>query len=89
MSEPVYSRLPEVVWRIGPDRVLVHPVGALPESEVKELLGPVALVWLALDEPCTVGELADRLGDAGLEHTELDADLGRLIDAGLVRLVPS
>ena len=89
MSEPVYSRLPEVVWRIGPDRVLVHPVGALPESEVKELLGPVALVWLALDEPCTADELVNRLSDAGLELTGLTADLGRLVDAGLVSLVPS
>ena len=84
MNGPVYSRLPDVVWRLGPDRVLVHPVDALPEQAVMELIGPVALVWVALDEPCAVDELVDRLVDAGLEPAGLDADLDRLVDAGLV-----
>ena len=88
MNETVYSRLAEVVWRIGPDRVLVHQVGALPEQAVKELIGAVALVWLALDEPGTAHELAGRLNDAGIASTDLDADLERLVDAGLIHVAP-
>ncbi len=37
------------------DRVMTHRVNASPESAANDLMGPVAMVWLALDEPGTHG----------------------------------
>jgi hypothetical protein len=94
VSEPVHERAADVLWRAGPDRVLTHRVGADADEAAGELIGTVALVWLALDEPATATQLADRLADAGLdglagrggdpERGSLAADLELLVEAGLV-----
>jgi hypothetical protein len=94
VSEPVYSRSPGVVWRLGPDRVLVRRVDASGGSEsvdrasrpheMVELVGAVALVWAALDEPATERELEERLRQAGAETGDLGGEVAALVDARLV-----
>ena len=93
MSETVYARSPDVVWRLGPDRVLVRRVGGrndvvatepLSAHKVIELVGPIALVWLALDDPADVTELVHRLTQADTEVVNLGGDLNRLTDAEIV-----
>jgi hypothetical protein len=62
MSETVYSRSPGVVWRLGPDRVLVRRVDIGGGSDgTAELVGDAALAWIVLDEPGTHNEITDRL----------------------------
>ena len=99
MSETVYSRAPDIVWRLGPDRVLVRRIRptigdklcTAPSSsqDVLELIGPVALVWLALDRPAPRRELARRLTGLDLVVSEPDVELGRLTAAGLVKPLTS
>jgi hypothetical protein len=68
VSEPIYSRAPDVVWRLGPDRVLVRRIGVGVETSASDLMGSAALLWIALDEPGTAGHLRERLqDDQGLE----------------------
>ena len=81
MSEPVYSRAPDVVWRLGPDRVLVRRVG--PDRRMQDLLGEAAFVWVALDEPGTRSEVAARLPESGTS-SEPETAIEQLIDCGLV-----
>lgn len=66
MSEPIYSRAPGVVWRLGPDRVLVRRVDGA-HRETLDVHGAAALVWISLDEPGTRTQLVERLGRAGLK----------------------
>lgn len=65
MSEPIYSRAPDVVWRLGPDRVFVRRIGDRREDAAAELMGEAAMVWIALDEPGTLSATIDRLFDVG------------------------
>ena len=58
-------RAPGVVWRLGPDRVLLHALGACRPAQ--DLFGVAALVWIVLDEPCSSSQLAVRLNDADIE----------------------
>lgn len=60
-GEPVYSRASDVVWRLGPDRVLVRRVGAIGHDAAADLLGDAALVWIALDEPGTTSAIIERI----------------------------
>ncbi len=82
MIEPVYSRAPGVVWRLGPDRVLVRWV-EVPDGRPRELQGPAALVWISLDEPGTQTQVVERIGGAGLE-TEPEEGIRRLLDEQLI-----
>jgi hypothetical protein len=66
-AEPVYARAPDVVWRLGPDRVVVRRIGASGDATAADLLGDVALIWIALDEPAGSAALSDRLVAAGVE----------------------
>lgn len=87
-----YRRVPDALHRVAHDRVLVHRVDATPETAAVDLSGPVALVWLALDEPADLDELARRLADAGIQapsRDELADELDRLERSGLVeRIAP-
>jgi hypothetical protein len=56
-----------------------------PFQDVLELIGPVALVWLALDRPAPRGELALRLTGLDVVVGEPDVELDRLTAAGLVK----
>ena len=67
-------RRPEcVVWRLASDRVLVRRIGDLTDDGCADLIGFAAAVWVALDEPASLGELSARLADAGIDS--IDADL--------------
>jgi hypothetical protein len=75
VSQPRYSRAPDVVWRLGPDRVLVRRVGGQGEDAAAELMGAAALVWVVLDEPATVKGVMDRLPSEGLDVGASDLEL--------------
>jgi hypothetical protein len=81
-TEPVYTRAPGVVWRLGPDRVLVRRVDVA-DGQPRELQGSAALVWISLDEPGTRTQVVDRIGGAGLE-TEPDDGIRLLLDEQLI-----
>ncbi len=82
------ARVSDVVWRSGPDRVLIQRVGGPPEvpPEVAavDLIGDVAFTWIALDTPATRDELDARLADAGIVVADLDADIEYLVEHRLV-----
>ena len=75
MSETVYARSPDVVWRLGPDRVLVRRVGGRGEHGAADLIGEAALAWLAVDEAGSLNEINERLSQAGFS----------LIESGLMK----
>jgi hypothetical protein len=64
--------------------VLVHRVDEQPSSAGTDLIGAVAFVWLALDEPASVAEIVERLADASVDVADVEAELGRLLRAGLI-----
>lgn len=72
MSEPVYSRAPDVVWRLGPDRVLVRRIGAF-EGGARDLQGSAALVWISLDDPANPAAVRERIQRAGVAIELSDA----------------
>ncbi len=81
-TETVYTRSPDVVWRLGPDRVLARRIGASGEHAAAELSGPAALVWIALDDPASTEAVLVRLEESGIE-IGVD-DIGVLVDAGWI-----
>ena len=86
-SNAKFLREPNVVWRLGPDRVLVRRIG----SEGLDLVGPAALVWIALDSPRTRSGLVDEISSAlcaATDIADLEAALSVLVDRGLVRESP-
>ena len=87
MSETVYARAPRVVWRLGPDRVLVRRVD-IPDGEPRDLQGVAALVWVSLDEPGTESDIAERIAGTGLE-TETGETLRLLLDEELIIVDPT
>lgn len=84
LVEKQFVRAQRVVWRVLRDRVMVHRVDASPDSASTDLIGPVALVWLALDEPASMAEVTTRLAEESVEVADVEAELGRLVAAGLV-----
>jgi hypothetical protein len=87
VREPIYSRAPDVVWRLGPDRVLVRRV-RVPERQPRELQGAAALVWLTLDEPATQCQVVERLGAAGVE-VEPEGGVRLLLEERLIVDAPA
>jgi hypothetical protein len=88
VSDIVYSRAPDVVWRLGPDRVLVRFLRSSGSGRSNDLVGLMALVWLVLDEPGAVVDLCERLARAGtvndLSERGLQCIVNRLSDEGLI-----
>ena len=82
-----YERAPGIVWRVGPDRVLVRKVGQGADGAL-DLLGPAAVAWVALDEPATVDELAERLTEAEVPGERVDEAVQQLVESGLVVTEP-
>jgi len=78
------QRAPGILWRLAGDRVMTHRIDAPPATAAHDLIGPVALVWVALDQPAARGELSARLADAELTIDDLDAEIDHLLAAGLV-----
>jgi hypothetical protein len=64
VSEPIYSRAPDVAWRLGPDRVLVQYVGT--DRRTLDLQGVAAFVWISLDEPGTRTQIVARMTESGI-----------------------
>ncbi len=85
MNGTVFARAPGVVWRLGPDRVLVRRVN-VPDGAPRDLQGAAALVWISLDEPGTRSDIVERLVAAGLE-TETDETLRLLLDEELIIII--
>ncbi len=81
--ELVVRRADDVVWRCAPDRVITLRVGDRSDQAGNELFGAAAMVWLALDEPGTSHELAERLADADIDTDWADG-LELLRAGGLV-----
>jgi hypothetical protein len=79
-----YARSSDVVWRAGPDRVLLRRIGGPIETAATDLIGDVAYLWIALDTPATSAELAERLADAGIIVADLAADVQHLVDHALI-----
>ena len=86
MSETVYARSPDVVWRLGPDRVLVRRVGGRGEDAAAELLGAAALVWIAVDEPATRNEILIR-GPGGRFRMDADLAIDQLMTSEWLRII--
>ena len=84
VSGLIFQRSDGIVWRALSDRVLVHRVGVSPDEAAAELSGPVVMVWLALDEPASVPEIRRRLAEASVTVADPEAELDRLLSAGLV-----
>lgn len=73
MTEPVYARSPDAVWRLGPDRVLVRRIGGQGEDVAAELMGEAALVWVVLDEAGEFDEIERRIGGAsGISRRDVE-----------------
>lgn len=83
-----YARSSDVVWRAGPDRVLLRRIGGPIETAATDLIGDVAYVWIALDTPATSAGLAARLADAGIIVADLAADVQHLVDHALITEIP-
>lgn len=85
----VCARCVDVVWRLGPDRVIACHVSSGADDAGADLTGTAALVWVALDEPGTVDELGGRLRDANLATTnaQVAEAVNELLAAGWLRLV--
>jgi hypothetical protein len=78
-----YARADNIVWRAGPDRVLVRRVGHGAVG-ARDLLGAAAIVWLALDNPLTMAEMMAHI-DVAADHPEqLQEALATLEASGLV-----
>jgi hypothetical protein len=65
--EGLFVRAPEVLWRQLVGVILIRTVA---DPEIIELFGTAVLLWLALAEPISAGELA----------TELAAVVGAPVD---------
>jgi len=84
MSEVVWRRRDDVLWRRSLDAVILMPVGA---EEPVTLPGTGAAVWDLLEEPATLAELVAILADAydDADPAAVDHDVRALL-AELERL---
>lgn len=76
----VWRRADDVLWRIGPDRVLVRRVG----GDGLDLIGTTALVWVALELPRAISELHVELADVVASAGEIDRALAAMAAQFLV-----
>lgn len=87
-ADRVVSRAPGVVWRLGPDRVLVRRIGDRSSTGHADLHGLGAMLWIAADEPRRDDDLVDELvrEAEGADGTTVEAALAMLVSSGwLVR----
>ena len=80
-----YARASDVLWRLAHDRVLVRRIG----HDGRDLVGLAAMIWLALDEPRTLHDLEEQLGDVVDEPIDIAGTLDPLARAGLIDVVES
>ena len=72
-------RRPDVVWRLGPDRVLVRRIG----EDGLDLMGAAALVWIALDRPQPIETLEAELR-ASAGEVDVESAVSELVSAGVI-----
>ena len=80
----MWEREENVVWRLGPDRVMVRRIG----GDGLDLVGAAAMVWIALDLPRTRAGLVNEIAAASAAAAEpeaLDGALCELVERKLVR----
>jgi hypothetical protein len=77
-----YERVPGFVWRHAHDRLLLRRVGVRDPDAMVEVAGDAMLVWLALDEPGSCDEVAERLS---AEVPTVQAAIEAAVAAGLLR----
>lgn len=82
-SITVYSRS-AVAWRQASDRILALDAPPKRDSELHELSGAAAMVWLALDTPASLDTVRARIQEAGIECPELEPAVNELISRRLV-----
>ena len=89
MSGPTYARVADTVWRLAADRVIVRHASIDADDTGVDVTGLAALVWVALDEPASVDELAVRLAaeEFSVLNTDVSSVVGQLGDAGWVRRI--
>jgi hypothetical protein len=73
-------RARDVLWRSGPDVVLIRRVDD-PDDRILEIAGGARLLWLALGDTATVDELAAAFG---VRVAEIDQALGLMREHNLV-----
>jgi hypothetical protein len=90
VTDTVYARSPDVVWRLGPDRVVVRRVSASGDHAY-DLESAAALVWISLDRPGTASDVTKRIVGAGLGFGAGDTDgtIRLLVDQQLVVVQPA
>ena len=86
-----YARDQQVLWRLGPDRVLVRqPWLTEGHEQSADLLGLAAMIWLVLDEPGTLDEIERRLAEArdaddpSPAHDDLVGTLDQLLETAWI-----
>lgn len=83
----MFARVPQVLWRLGDDRVIVVRVGGSRPRLTADLTGATAVVWLALDRPRPLSGLIAQLATAGSDDARertVDA-VTELLAAGLIK----
>gem|GEM_PF-4579434 len=78
-----WQRVPDARWRSGGGEVLVRHAGSL-----HRLGGPAAAMWLLLDRPLGVTELAAEVSDPR-QAAAIAEVLARLAGVGIVERVAS
>ena len=86
----MWSRSPDVAFVDDGERVVLLPLGALP-NQPRLLHGSAAAVWRLLQRPCTptqvAGELSQSAATGALTLEKLETFLTDLASHGLVRPV--
>jgi len=82
------SRAARVVWRLGPDRVLVQRIGDRTSDGQADLHGIGAMLWLATDQPRSLVEVVAELhaADHAIESSAVDAAVDVLVATGWLLL---
>jgi hypothetical protein len=81
--QPVYARSADVLWRVGPDRVLVRPPG----RGGRDLLGVAAMVWLALDEPRSLSQVEGEISELLDETVDVIGTVDALVGERLISVI--
>lgn len=73
-----YVRHNDLVWRLGPDRVIVRRVNTIAGAEDSaDLFGSAALAWVAAESPIDAGQISS---DTGLSEEQTKEATAILLD---------
>ncbi len=80
MTVDQLRRRPDVLWRLGPDRVLVRRIG----EDGLDLMGGAAMVWIALDRTQPIAALEAELHAAAGDDVDVALAVAELVQAGVI-----